>query len=334
MTRLVCAALASGACLSGCSARSPAVTPPSDSEVAASVVSGALNNTSGSAIAWNAPAPPRGSTFERVVDALSPIGTAWAAEWTCSGGSLSPAFAGPAHDPYAFTPVSCSVSWGNGKTASSDWSGTFTLSYGGSCDSIHVFIENQAGGCTVTRTTASGGNTRTITGPDGDSYAILHDTNGAGTGWDSSVLPAPSSGGVEATCVAAGCTQGRTLVINGSHLTGTVTINGKETKIWDHTVSTGAGGITVTGAGRSRVVSGSVTVQHNLLKYTSTAMFDSVAYGEVGCCFPTSGTVTTTFSKGANTGKTETLTFTPVCGDAILKTASGATEALTLQHCL
>jgi hypothetical protein len=302
--------------------------------VATSAVSGALNNTSGSTVAWNAPAPPRGSTFERVVDAVNPIGTAWAADWSCSGGSLSPSFAGPGTDPYAYTPVSCSVNWGGGKSASSDWSGMFTLNYGASCDSIHPFVENQAAGCSVTRTTATGGNTRTITGPDGDSYAILHDTHGAGTGWDSSVTPAPGNGGVEVTCDAAGCAQSRALVIYGSHLTGTVTINGKETKIWDHTVSTGAGGVTVTGTGRSRVVSGSVTVQHNLLKYTATATFDAVAYGEVGCCFPTSGSVSTTFSKGANTGKTETLTFSPICGEATLKTASGATETLILQHCL
>lgn len=148
------------------------------------------------------------------------------------------------------------------------------------------------------------------------------------------MTPAPGNGGVEVTCDAAGCAQSRTLVIRGSHLTGTVTINGKETTIWDHTVSTGASGVTVTGTGTSRVVSGSVTVQHNILKYTSTATFDAVAYEEVGCCFPTSGSVSTTFTRGANTGKTETLTFGPVCGDATLKTASGATEALTLQHCL
>jgi hypothetical protein len=29
--------------------------------------------------------------------------------------------------------------------------------------------------------------TRTITGPDGNAYAVTHDTNGAGTGWDSTV---------------------------------------------------------------------------------------------------------------------------------------------------
>lgn len=338
MTRLgACGAVVTGVCLvgaiEGC-LRTPTVDPPSDSEVATSVVSGGLNNTSGSTVAFNAPPPPTKSTFDRVVDALDPVGTAYAAEWSCTGGALSPAFSGPGHDPYAYTPVSCSVTWGNGRRASSDWSGPFALQYGSSCDDSSPFVEDQAGGCSVTRTTSAGGQTRTITGPDGNSYAISHDTNGAGSGWDTSVSPAPANGGVEVTCASGGCTEGRTLVVNGSHLTGTVTIDGKSQKIWDHTVSTAASGITVTGHGAGRIVTGSVTVQHNILKYTATATFDSVGYAAPGCCFPTSGSVTTTFSDGPNTGKTETLTFSPICGEGTLTTVSGATEALTLEHCL
>jgi hypothetical protein len=339
MTRLAASgALFTGICLTvafgqGC-LKTPAVDPPSDSEVATSVVSGGLNNTSGSTVALNAPAPPHESTFDRVVDAINPIGTAWAADWSCHGGSLSPAFSGPGGNPYSYTPVGCSVTWGNGKTASSEWSGPFTLTYGSSCDDSSPFPEDQGAGCTVTRTTSASGDTRTITGPDGNSYAISHDTDGQGTGWDPSISPAPSNGGVEVTCGSGGCAESRTLVVNGSHLTGTVTIDGKSTTIWDHTVSTAAGGVAVTGKGAARIVTGSVTVQHNLAKYTANATFDSVGYGEPGCCFPTSGSVTTTFSDGPNTGKTETLTFSPFCGEATLTTASGSTEALTLQHCL
>ncbi len=313
--------------------RVPSADPPSDSEVATSVVSGGLNNTSGSTVALNA-APPHRSTFERVVDAVDPIGTAWAADWSCKGASLSPAFSGPGADPYQFTPLSCSVTWGNGKTASSDWSGPFTLVYGSSCDGASPFPEDQVAGCTVTRTSAPGGSTRTITGPDGNSYAIRHDTGGAGSGWDPSVTPAPSNGGLEVTCATGGCTEGRSLVVSGSHLTGTVTIDGKQTTIWDHTVSTGSAGVTVTGHGAGRIVSGAVTVQHNLAKYTATATFDSVGYAEPGCCFPTSGSVSTTFNDGPNKGKTESLTFSPICGEATLTTTSGTSEPLTLQHCL
>ena len=306
---------------------------PSGSEVAVSVVSGALNNNSGSGVALNTRAPKR-SPLQRALAAMSPIGTASAAEWSCTGDTLSPAFSGSAGDPYSFTPPSCTVKWLTDKEASSTWSGPFTLNYGPSCDSTHPFMENQLAGCEMTRTSGASGDTRTITGPDGNSYAIDHYTNGEGTGWDSTVTPAPNNGGVEITCGGSGCAASRTLVVNGSHLKGTVTIDGDSTKIWDHTVSTGAGGMTVEGAGAARVVSGTAIVQHDLLQYTSTTTFASVAYGEPLCCFPTSGRVTTTFSKGADVGKTESIAFSAICGEATLTKPNGTVEAITLQHCL
>jgi len=313
---------------SGCGdhTSSSSVAGPSSSEVATSVVSGGLNNNAGSSMAWNAPPPPRPSLLRRAVDALNPIGTAWAATWTCTGGKLSPTFGGPGLDPYSYAPLSCKVTWDDGLTASSSWSGDFTLVYGSSCDSTHALIENQTAGCEVTRTTGAGGNTRSITGPDGNSYAIDHDTNGAGTGWDPSVTPAPNDDGVELTQSS--------LVISGSHLTGTVTIGSTAYKIWDHTVSTGAGGLTIADTGTSRVVSGEVTVQHNILRYTATSTFNSVVYADPTCCFPTSGNVTTTFQNGPDVGKQETLVFSAACGEATLTPAVGIAENLTLAHCL
>ncbi len=307
---------------------------PSNSEVATSVVSGALNNTEGSGLAWATPAAPKRSVLARMADALNPVSTAWAADWSCSGSTLSPAFAGPSQDPYSYTPMSCSVTWGANDTASSSWSGPFTLGYGASCDSTHPWIDRQAAGCALTRTTGAGGDTRTITGPDGNRYAILHDTNGAGTGWDTTVSPAPTDDGVVVTCGAGGCEDSRTLVVHGSHLTGTVTIGGAETKIWDHTVSTDGNGLTVTGSGAGRVVDGSVFVQHNLLRYTSVTTFHAVGYGDTACCFPTSGSVTSTYSEGTAKNVTETLTFGSACGQATLQTGGGQTDPLTLAHCL
>jgi hypothetical protein len=302
------------------------VGSPSGSEVATSVVSGALNNNSGSAMAWNAPIPRRRSLLRRAADAVNPIGTAWGASWTCTGGSLSPAFAGPGANPYAYTPLSCSVTWGNDRTASSSWSGAFTLVYGAQCDSTHAFIENQTAGCVVTRTTDESGNTRRITGPDGNAYAIDHDTNGANTGWDTSVTPPPTSAGVDLSPSL--------IVVHGSHLTGTVTYNGKSMTIWDHTVSTGEGGITITGTGTGRIINGSVVVQHNLAKFTTTTTFAGVGYEDGACCFPTAGVATTAFNSGPRRGLTESLTFSRVCGEATLRTADGDNEAITLQHCL
>jgi hypothetical protein len=306
---------------------------PSGSEVAVSVVSGALNNNSGTGVALYQPAPsPKASLVEKAFAMLNPVSTAYAATWTCTGDTLSPKFSGPAADPYAFTPASCSITWGSGKSGSSDWSSVFDLSYGSGCDDTHALMENQVGGCELTRTTPAGGNTRTITGPDGNSYAILHDTNGAGTGWDSSVSPAPNDSGVVITCGSGGCSAARSLVVNGSHLTGTVDIGGKSTKVWDHTVT--ASNISVTGAAGDRVASGTVTVQHNILKYTTTTTFTNVGYGEPLCCFPTSGSVSTTFSSGSNAGKTEKLSFSAACGEAELTDAAGQSFPITLQFCL
>jgi hypothetical protein len=317
----------------GIGATNDGASDGTDSAVATSVVSGAVSVQSGSAVGFNDAPKFKRSPLERVLDAVNPIGTAFAATWTCSGDSLDPKYAGPGS--YQFTPVSCTVAWGNGKTGSSKWSGTFALDYGASCSATHPELEVQPAACSITRTTAQGGNTRTITGPDGNSYSVTHDTNGAGSGYDSSVSPAPSNGGVIATCGSSGCADGGNLVISGSHLTGMVSLaDGLSATVWDHTVSSGAGGLTVTGAGTSRVVNGSVTVQHNLAKYTAQASFDNVGYGEAGCCFPTTGSVTTTFSSGSNAGKTESLAFSAICGAATLTKSDGKTVPIILQHCL
>jgi hypothetical protein len=333
-----CSALIFAACMqAGCGANHEAgagdVVDGQGSEVAVSVVSGALNNTGGSALGWNGPrGRARRSSFDRALELLNPVGMAWAATWTCTGGSLSPAFAGPARNPYTYTPVSCSVTWKNGRTASAIWDGSFTLVYGRSCDALHPFIGHQAADCSLVRTTGAAGNTRTLTGPNGDSYSITHDTNGADTGYDATVAPAPSDDGVIATCGAGGCDTGGTLVINGSHLTGTVTsAAGRSAILWDHTVT---GSVDVAGPPGGRVVNGTVTVQHNIAQRTSSTAFAGVTYGDGSCCFPTAGSVTTTKLNGPRAGKSETLSFGSACGEATLTTFGGSSVALTLEHCI
>lgn len=310
-------------------------TDGTDSEAAASVVSGALNNTSGSTLGMNDLPKEHPTRLARLLDAVNPVSTAFAAMWSCTPGTLSPMYAGPALSPYAFTPAGCSVTWLNGKSASSKWNGTFNLNYGAMCSATMAAVAQQPAGCTVTRTSATGGNTRAFTGPDGGAYAVTHDTNGAGSGWDATVTPAPGNGGVVLTCGSGGCATGASLAINGSHLTGTVTLPGGQARtLWDHSVSTGASGLTVTTSGSSRTVSGTVTVQHNILKYTAQATLNNVTYGDASCCFPTAGSLTTKYSSGQHAGKSESLAFTAICGEATLTTASGQTMAYTLQHCL
>jgi hypothetical protein len=92
----------------------------------------------------------------------------------------------------------------------------------------------------------------------------------------------------------------------------------------------------VTRSGTTMVATGTVTVQHNLAKFTSTTTFDSVEYGDANCCFPTGGSVTTTFVSGPHSGGTETLTFSSstTCGAAKLTHPDGTTAGLTLMHCI
>jgi hypothetical protein len=328
---LASSALACGSL--ACSAKSSssgAASSPSGSEVAVSAVSGALNNSSGGSVAWHPKAPVRGA-LDRALAFLSPVSTAYAADWSCTGASLSPTFRGSGGNPYSFTPPTCKVTWADDLSATSTWSGPFILNFGSSCDATHADAKSQAAGCDVIRTTPAGGDTRTITGPDKGEYEITHDTNGAGSGWDATVSPAPSNSGVELTCASGGCASGGTLVIHGSHLTGTVDLLGIHEKIWDHTVT--ASGLVVTSSGSGYVVNGTVTVQHNILKATSTTTFTSVTYGDPGCCFPTQGSVSTVYDRGL-AAKAESITFGGSCGETTLVDDAGKSVSLTLTHCL
>lgn len=63
----------------------------------------------------------------------------------------------------------------------------------------------------------------------------------------------------------------------------------------------------------SRVVTGTVAIHHNIAKYSATSTFNSVTWSSSTCCFPTSGSISTTYSgTGAPTG-TYTLTFNSSC---------------------
>ncbi len=322
----------------GCGTKSSSSSESDDgagSEIATSVVSGAINNGAGSKLGYNTlPRERQPDGLDWLLDKLNPVSTAWAATWTCIGGSLNPTFSGPGS--YTYTPVSCSVTWANNKMASAKWDSTFSLAYGSNCDTTHPNLLNQAANCDVTRTTGTTGNTRTLTGPNDNKYSVTHNTQGQGTGWDQTVTPAPNNNGLVAMCGPSGCSSELNLSINGSHLTGSLTpAGGTSVTWWDHTVSTAAAGITVSISGTSRVVSGTVMVQHNLAKFTSTTTFNNVSYDDANCCFPTAGNVTTTFSKGPHVGKTEILTFgTGGCGEATLTKTDGSKAAFTLQHCI
>lgn len=85
---------------------------------------------------------------------------------------------------------------------------------------------------------------------------------------------------------------------------------------------------TTSGLGTSsanRAMSGTVTLYHNLAKYTATNTFNTVTWSTASCCFPVSGSITTTFSGADAPTGPMTLTFTANCGSATLTTPSDTT---------
>src|SRR5579885_2524224 len=138
----------------GC-AKSNNTSDGTGSDVATSVVSGSLNGAGNTNVGFNDIPSFKSSEskFAQLLEEINPIKHAYAAMWSCSGGTLSPTFAGMGN--YTYTPVSCTVTWANGRSASSSWSGTgFALNYSAGCDTMHAWPANQTGAnCTVTRTT-------------------------------------------------------------------------------------------------------------------------------------------------------------------------------------
>ena len=326
--------------LSGCgngtiSPKSSSVAGSSDgagSEISTSVVSGAVSGGSSSNVASNFPnkAAPH-------FNFLSLISEAQAATWSCTSAGFTTTYTGPG--AYSYAPLSCSVTYGNGATVSATWSGgdwafAYVASCGPSTGTKAGFIpDNQTNGCAITRSSPTGGLTRTIKGMNDYAYGVVHDTTGTNTGYNSSVVPTTDAG-VILTCTAANCAS-RSLVVSGSHLKGTFTVpGGTPTTFWDHTISTPAPGMTVVGTGINKVVNGTVIVQHNLAKFTTTSTFNNVGYGDANCCFPTSGSVTTVFSGSANDTKTETMAFGANCGETTFTPPSGTLTRITLTHCI
>ncbi len=91
----------------------------------------------------------------------------------------------------------------------------------------------------------------------------------------------------------------------------------------------------------SRVISGTISVYHNILRIVGNSTFNRVTHSDT-CCVPVSGSITTQFVPGVNRsattlgsaliGKTETLTFTG-CKTATLQKYNGTTVDVTLNHC-
>lgn len=172
-------------------------------------------------------------------------------------------------------------------------------------------------------TTSSNTMTRTTTGSTSthsSGATVTTDTNG-GTTYDNTTIP--NTG----TTVTFGAST-NTIVINGTHR---VKTSAAGSKVFEHYIT--SSGLTHSGtlAAGTRSISGTVTVYHQLAKYKAVNTLSSVSWGSASCCYPTSGTVSTTLS-GSLSGTTTTQ-FTATCGQATFTDTSGAQSTITLTQC-
>lgn len=198
------------------------------------------------------------------------------------------------------------------------WNGSEILTF----DSGACTTAPQSSTVTFTRTFAPG-----TTNTDASGVVVALDTT------DPSGYATQVSGGT--TIVAGG--GNRTVTINGIHYVANqsvVTGSGAPmtTTLWDHTVSTPAP-LTITGSGPGQTIqAGTIEVQHNLRKFIGSASITQPLTFTAGCCFPTGGQITATFS-GSKTG-TQILNYSAQCGSATLIDDSGDSSAITLSQCL
>jgi hypothetical protein len=194
------------------------------------------------------------------------------------------------------------------------WTGSKLLDFGASCPKRLALVTD------VTRTVGDG-TERTAA----DGVVLKIDTSTA-SGYDSTIAPSPS-GGTHVTKSATG----RSIEILGIHYVAEKSAT-DSTKLWDHTVSSASPVDVKIETDGTRLVSGTVIVQHNLAKFTAKAELADVAFDALKCgCLPISGSVTTTLT-GSRTG-TETLDIT-ACGQGTYTDDKGVKSTIVLTHCL
>ncbi|OFZ23346.1 MAG: hypothetical protein A2X94_03870 [Bdellovibrionales bacterium GWB1_55_8] len=290
--------------------------PITASEMATATVSGAVQGSSAGVITGEPVRIPK-SVWEQ----LHPIQTAYAAN-TCPSPQTAIADLNCSVDSSGkvLTLVYHDCNFGNNSAV---WNGSEILASNAavSCGES----PSKENGATLQRTFTPG-TTRTV----GNSVHVASLDTSEPSGYET-----PVSGGSLLTYGAEGSFN---LKINGVHVLSQKIFrgNGNEGRIQteaDHTVSTIGNNMEVVAVNGTRVVNGTVQVQHNLEKYTGTSVFSDVVYSNTkGCCLPESGTVTTTFT-GSRTG-TEALTFSGTeCGSANLKDQKGALKDLILTRC-
>jgi hypothetical protein len=174
-------------------------------------------------------------------------------------------------------------------------------------------------------------NPRQITYPSG---AVLTSDMDPGTGWDGTTFPNAANGTVisrlETDTAGLTCNVGSPcyrIQVRGVQNT---LVGPAGRTLFDHIVTSDlyAKGTKSTG---TLNLNGTAATYHQVALYTAAHTFTNVTWASSSCCFPTSGTVSTTLT-GAVSGTTS-LSFTSTCGSASFTGTDGSTSTLTLTQC-
>ena len=286
----------------------------STSGTVASVVGGAANGSSGGTLAYLPLDHKAQSKMVALLDVLFPLHNANASA-SCptipsGGGSCS-----VSSSTATLTYSSCSFG-----SSAAVWNGSQIVDFSGStpvCGSAFP-----SGMSSVTRTFGTGTNRTSASGVE-----VNVDSSGAYTAIDGNTY----SGGTVAS-FSSGLKTG--LTINGLNIW---------SPLFHHSLTTnsGVGGSPLVFSGGNTITSGTIITFHNLARIKASSTFSSVGFSS-GCCTPTSGTITTSFSTingvtpttlGSKlSGTIETLTFTG-CGTATYTGNDGTPGSVTLGHC-
>ncbi|MCB0368156.1 MAG: hypothetical protein KDD45_01645, partial [Bdellovibrionales bacterium] len=216
---------------------------------------------------------------------------------------------------------SCTI--GNTKVKmTGGWSETWNNNGGGTSDCTNSYLS-------ILNSVSRSSSSATITFPLG--RTIVTDTSG-GTTYDGTTI---DSGAIITTR-----TNASTRTIQMTPTTSAVhkVMTGRlGTKLFDYFIQPD---LTVTGAlknasnysSTNRSMSGTVTLHHNLAKYSAVNTFNTVVWSDSTCCYPTSGSISTTYSGTNKPADSSSLTFSSSCGSQLTfsVTKNGSTTNSTV----
>lgn len=348
--------------VSGCG--SSATNPNADvsgttTQLAAQTVGGAVSSTNSDTIALND--SERNTMYAKILREITPISDAFASFGVCptikdgatQGGTCT--LSGDSIT-LGFQSGGCTYSGGTGPI----WVGGTEVTVasppaGFQCNGTfpQLSLSNQS----VTRTYLGNldASPTSVTGALGQHTVVVDTSAPAATTFESATTASPTSGTIGFDySIPAGGGYDRSYVSASNHnLNIAVRLVGYSGSApggavqFDHTLSTtdSSGSTTPlnvqlngSGSNLTQEVNGTLYLQHNLMKMTATAQFDKVVHG-VTCCYPVSGTITTSFSGGVNNGLSESMTFSAATcelgtmGQATFTDVNGNVSTKTLDRC-